>query len=96
MQRVSSSGQICNQMKWGHQVANVAKFDLICFLVRFVIGHHHRGFWPTEGWALAKHVTKVVEEKLGWMQYPCGIERDYMRENHTFLSALFCGAYNSH
>ena len=36
------------------------KSILKCFLSRFVIGHHHRGFWPSKGWSFT-HITKVVK-----------------------------------
>lgn len=30
---------------------------LVLLLLGFVMGHHHRGFWPTEGWSFT-HLTK--------------------------------------
>ena len=42
-----------------YELGTDSKLNLI---LRFVIGRHHRGFWPTEGWSFT-HLTKVSKQK---------------------------------
>jgi len=54
---------------------------LVLLLLGFVVGHHHRGFWPTDGWSLARHVTKerVFEFYKLYLPSALAIASDFWR-----------------
>ena len=52
----------CSLGRQSRQQAPHLRKTISQLFLRFVIGHHHRGFWPTEGWSFT-HLTKVSKQK---------------------------------